>query len=126
MSIFKNLIDKVAPYEDDDDEFEVENNDSGSYEKPKSNRKIVDAKAKIVLFEPRTFDEAEEIARHLIEGRACFVNFHRLSKEYSQRTIDFLSGVVYAQNGSLERIDANVYLCSPSSLKVAGEIDLTD
>lgn len=124
MSIFKGIVDKIAPYDDEDD---IEMDDSSSMktggEKPK-NQKIIDSKAKLVIFEPRSFDEAEEIARHLVEGRACIVNFHRLSKEYSQRTIDFLSGVIYAQTGTLERIDANVYLCSPSSLRVAGEVDL--
>ena len=50
----------------------------------------------MVLFEPRSFEESEEVARYLKEKRAAVVNLHRLQRDYAQRTIDFLTGVVFA------------------------------
>jgi cell division inhibitor SepF len=78
----------------------------------------------MVLFEPRSFEEAEEIARHLKQRRACVVNLHRLQRDYAQRTIDFLTGVVFALDGTIQKIGHNVILCTPQSVVVNGEISL--
>ena len=78
----------------------------------------------IVLFEPRNFDEAEEIGHHIKSKRACCVNLHRMPSEYRQRIIDFLSGVVYGVDGSIKKVGENVILCSPKNLQVGGDINL--
>ncbi len=95
------------------------------YEQP-SNKSFskVQADAKMVLFEPRTFEESEEVARHLKEKRAAVVNLHRLPPNFAQRTIDFLTGVVFAIDGSIQKIGHNVILCTPRTINVAGEISL--
>lgn len=79
----------------------------------------------IVLFEPRNFDETEEIARHLKHKKACCINLRKMPNEYRQRIIDFLSGVVYGVNGTIKKIDTDVILCSPKNLTVGGEIDMS-
>ena len=84
------------------------------------------ANANIVLFEPRVFDEAEEIANHLKAKRACAINLHRMPNEYRQRIIDFLTGVIFALDGSINRVGDNVILCSPKSMPVGGEITLSE
>ena len=127
MGIGKKLLDIIYPEEEDDEEIvELTSEDARQvgYEKPKRPSVTTAGNAKMVLFEPRSFDEAQEIARHLVDGRACIVNFHRIKKDYAQRIIDFLSGVVYSLKGSINKIDVNVYLCSPRNSDVAGEIDL--
>ena len=78
----------------------------------------------MVLFEPRSFDEAEEIARHLKVRRACVVNLHRLQRDYAQRTIDFLTGVVFALDGTIQKIAHNTILLTPSTVGVEGVISL--
>ncbi len=95
------------------------------YEEP-TNKQFskVSMDTKMVLFEPRTFDEAEEVARHLKDRRAAVVNLHRLNREYAQRTIDFLTGVVFALDGSIQKIGHNVILCAPKSVGVHGKISI--
>lgn len=78
--------------------------------------------AKMVLFEPRTFEESEEVARHLKERRAAVVNLHRLPANFAQRTIDFLTGVVFALDGTIQKIGHNVILCTPKTIGISGEI----
>ena len=135
MGIKDRLIDLVAPVEDDDEEeeeyAEVEYHQSeakpiSSYETPKNDRvkPTVSTETKMVLFEPRTFEEAEEIAVHLKQRRAAVVNLHRLQRDYAQRTIDFLAGAVFALDGKIQKIGHNVILCSPKSIGVDGEISL--
>ena len=96
------------------------------YEQPQvEGASRITANANIVLFEPRTFEEAEEIGRHLKLKRACAVNLHRMPSEYRQRIIDFLSGVIYGVDGSIRKIGENVILCAPKTMPVGGEINLS-
>ena len=126
------LVDKiknfVAPEEEEDEEV-LEYDDEevetiSQYEAPKSQVKKVASDTKMLLFEPRSFDEAEEIARHLKSRRAAVVNLHKLQRDYAQRTIDFLTGVVVALDGSIQKIGHNVILCTPKNVGVDGEINL--
>jgi len=129
MGLFDNVKNIVAPIDDEEFEEEIEFDDEemqkiNQYEQPKNKSMKVASDAKMVLFEPRSFDEVDEIAVHLKQKKACVVNLHRLQKEYSQRTIDFLSGVVFALDGSIQKIGNNVILCTPRSIGVSGEINL--
>lgn len=94
------------------------------YEKPKT--RMAASEANIVMFEPRSFDEVEEIAKHLKERRAAVVNLKKLSLEYKQRTIDFLQGVTYGLSGATKQIDRDAILCTPVNVGVAGEISFDE
>lgn len=83
------------------------------------------ASSTIGLFEPNAFEDATAIANAIKKGSVVTVNLHRLSKDYAQRTIDFLTGVVYALDGRIEKIGHNLILCSPSSVKVSGRITMS-
>ncbi len=125
------LIDKFKNFvttEDDDEEElvyeEEEVEPLSSFEAQKSPIRKVSTETKMVLFEPRSFDEAEEIARHLKSRRAAVVNLHKLQRDYAQRTIDFLTGVIVALDGSIQKIGHNVILCAPKNVGVDGQINL--
>ena len=133
----KGFMDKVkdfvAPIEEDDDYQEApqaekveEVEPQSRYERPKTrtNATSLNSNTKMVLFEPRSFGEAEEVGQRLKEGRAVVVNLHKLDRDYAQRTIDFLTGVVYALDGKIQKIGQNVILCSPAEIGVQGTISL--
>jgi cell division inhibitor SepF len=123
------LIDKIkgfmAPQDEDELELDEEDLRLSDYETTanKGFTKVA-ADTKMVLFEPRSFDEAEDIAKHLKDKRAAVINLHRLNREYAQRTIDFLTGVVFALDGSIQKIGANVILCAPKGVGVHGKISV--
>jgi cell division inhibitor SepF len=131
---FEKLKDFIAPRDEDeeydeDEEQELQYSASeakpvSSYESAKKQISGVPNNAQMVLFEPRSFEEAEEIARHLKQRRACVVNLHRLQRDYAQRTIDFLTGVVFALDGTIQKIGHNVILCTPKNVNVSGDISL--
>ena len=131
---FEKLKNFIAPVdEDEDEEYEEEEETApvqtvtkpvSTYESQKTAVNRIPTDAQMVLFEPRSFEEAEEIARHLKQRRACVVNLHRLQREYAQRTIDFLTGVVFALDGTIQKIGHNVILCTPKSVSVDGVISL--
>lgn len=125
MSFGEKIKQFIAPMEEDE-VVEYEDETISEYEEPKSkavsNVSKLSSNTKMVLFEPRSFDEVEEVAKRLKENRAVVVNLHKLTREYAQRTIDFLTGVIFALDGEIKKIGPNVILCAPHSMGVSGSI----
>lgn len=78
--------------------------------------------AKVILLEPRTYDEAQEIADHLKARKAVIINLQRISHEQAKRIVDFLSGTVYAIGGDIQKLGSNIFLCTPDNVDVSGTI----
>ncbi|WP_414046732.1 cell division protein SepF [Macrococcus equi] len=78
--------------------------------------------SKVCLFEPRVFSDTQDIADELKNRRATLVNLQRIDKISAKRIIDFLSGTVYAIGGDIQRIGADIFLCTPDNVEVAGTI----
>ena len=108
MGITDKLKDFILPEDNEQEELELSKDEASAlshYEQAKdSSVSNITANTNIVLFEPRNFDEAEEIGHHIKMKRACCVNLHRMPNEYRQRVIDFLSGVVFGVDGSIKKI----------------------
>ena len=122
---FKSFITPV----DDEEYIEFSSSETenlSEYENPKGKGVTnIPNNTKMVLFEPRSFEESEDVARYLKEKRAAVVNLHSLQRDYAKRTIDFLNGVVFALDGSIQKIGHNVILCTPNTIGVEGEISMS-
>lgn len=97
----------------------------------KSKQNVVSIHSKtnirVVLFEPRSYEEAQEMADHLRSRRQVVVNLQRVRKEHAVRIIDFLSGTVYALNGHISKVGTGIFLCTPDTVEVQGNIsDILD
>ncbi|GIP16712.1 cell division protein SepF [Paenibacillus montaniterrae] len=77
---------------------------------------------RMVLCEPKSYDEAQQIADEIRNRRSVVVNLQRVRSELGLRIVDFLSGTVYALNGSISKLGPNIYLCAPESVEVQGSI----
>lgn len=77
---------------------------------------------RVVLSEPRNYDEAQDIADHLRSRRAVIVNLQRVRTDLAVRIVDFLSGTVYALSGSISKLGPNIFLCTPDSVEIQGAI----
>jgi cell division inhibitor SepF len=78
--------------------------------------------SRVVLSEPRSYDETQDIADHLRSRRAVVVNLQRVRPDIAIRIVDFLSGTVYALNGSISKLGPNIFLCTPDSVDIHGHI----
>ncbi len=130
MGVVDKIKEFVAPIDEDGEDIleveeEMEEMPRTRYERAKSkNMNAMSSNTKMVLFEPRSFSEADEVGKRLKEGRAVVVNLHKLDREFAQRTIDFLTGVVFALDGKIQKIGTNVILCSPENIGVQGAINV--
>lgn len=134
-------MDKVKKWFFDEEEYEDEYDDTvvdteprtSVFEQPKYSKtsevvKTLNANkdGHLILFEPRAYAETQDIANYLKQRRAAVVNLHRLQKEQAKRVIDFLSGVIYAIDGDIQRIGPKIFLCTPKNISVAGSITMDD
>ncbi|WP_042144982.1 cell division protein SepF [Paucisalibacillus sp. EB02] len=78
--------------------------------------------SKVVLCEPRTFEEAQQIADNIVNKRSVVINLQRVQPYEAKRIVDFLSGTVYAVNGIIQRLGSQTFLCAPDNVDVTGSI----
>jgi len=78
------------------------------------------AQLQVVIVKPVRFDEAADIADHLVEKRTVVLNLEQTSKEISRRIIDFLSGAAYAHNGRIKPVANNTYIITPFNVGLIG------
>lgn len=78
--------------------------------------------SKLILAEPHSESEATEIADHLKNRRPVVVNLQRIDQEEGRQIVHFLGGVVYALGGEIQKIGANIFLCTPDNMEVSGNI----
>lgn len=111
-----------------EDAFFKKDKDKTTQNKAKQQKKettLMDAQntnAKVHLFEPRVFSETQDIADELKNERATLVNLSKIDSGPKKRIVDFLSGTVYALDGDIQKVGGDIFLCTPNSVSVEGEI----
>ena len=78
--------------------------------------------SKVVLCEPQSYDEAQEIADNLLNKRSVVINLQRVDTQQAKRIVDFLGGTVYAVNGDIQKLGLATFLCTPENVDVTGAI----
>ena len=77
------------------------------------------SKMKVVVIEPQSFDDVQQVANCLKEKRPVVINFEHTDAEVAHRIIDFISGTTYAIAGDIKKLGHNVFLCAPSNVSVS-------
>ena len=86
----------------------------------KSNNK--EFKNKTILVEPRAFSEAQRIADYLKSNNQVVVNFKRVTSDVSKRIMDFLNGIIYAIEGTMQKLGPGIVICAPKGFEIEGNI----
>ena len=77
---------------------------------------------KMVISQPTTFEQSEEICQYLKERKACIVNLEYVNKDVARRVVDFISGGVYALNGHIQKISNSIFLIAPANYDIDNEM----
>ncbi|WP_147802507.1 cell division protein SepF [Alkalicoccus halolimnae] len=78
--------------------------------------------SKVIIIEPHSYDEVQQIADKLKEKVSVIINLQRIPWGEAKRIVDFLSGTVYAVNGDIQKLGDHIFLCTPENVEVAGSI----
>ena len=76
----------------------------------------------VVLVKPERFADAPTIGDHLNNKRTVVLNLESTPKDVSRRLIDFLSGVAYANDGTLKRVANSTFIITPYNVDIMGDV----
>lgn len=126
-------------YEDEDEEEEIQQTErpsrsnvsnvsvmSKAYSGNKRS-KVVDINTttqfQVMVMVLERFDDVIYVSDHLKSKKPVVVNVESISDEITvQRIIDFISGVVYAIDGDMQKISKGILLVTPYTVKIMGDI----
>lgn len=77
---------------------------------------------KVVLVEPTSYDEVQSICDDLKSKKPIIINFEDMDKEVARRMVDFISGAVYALDGTIQKVSNGIVLVAPSNVDILGNI----
>ena len=76
----------------------------------------------VVLKKIDTYQEVQGVADVLNEKRIVILNLETCPNAASQRIIDFLSGVAYANAGGIKKIAGRAYIITPDNVPLSGDL----
>ncbi len=80
-------------------------------------------KQEVVLFHAKTFDDAAKAADELRKKKAVILNMENVDKALTRRVVDFLSGSIYALDGTVKKIAQSTYLFCPHNMDIVGDLE---
>ena len=137
MSFFDELKRLARPYEDEEEDTYEEDFTPVNTREPvrdrerdrdydRRNNKVVNihttTQLQVVLVKPERFEYASEIADHLREKRTVVLNLEQTDKNIARRLIDFLSGVAYANEGTIKKVALSTYIITPYNVEILGDL----
>ena len=72
----------------------------------------------VVIHKPKTYKEVQGLIDYLKQGESAIMILEGLSQAEAQRILDFVSGAVYALNGSTQRVEGNIFLLTPEGYNI--------
>ena len=130
MGFIDELKRLARPYEDEEEEdyeedFTPVNTKESSRELERRNKVVnihTTTQLQVVLVKPERFENASEIADHLRDKRTVVLNLEQTDKNIARRLIDFLSGVAYANEGTIKKVALSTYIITPYNVEILGDL----
>ncbi|GAB6152413.1 cell division protein SepF [Desulfosporosinus burensis] len=129
------LIDRVigimgfADEEPEEDILEENDREKNLQEEVRTSRKNAQVvsihtqkQMRVVVMEPNSFEEAQNIADQLKNRRPVIVNLENAEKMLAKRIVDFISGTTYALNGNMQKVGNGIFLFVPNNVDISGEM----
>ncbi len=77
---------------------------------------------KMVISQPTTFEQSDEICSFLKEKKSVIVNLEYVNKDVARRIVDFISGGVYSLDGYIQKVSNSIFLVAPSNYEITNEM----
>jgi cell division inhibitor SepF len=92
----------------------------------KKNSRVVNIHAttqlEVAVLQPQAYEDARDIADRLKTKRAVVINLEDLTKEDAVKVLDFVSGVVYALEGEIQKVSSGIFLIAPYNVSIASDV----
>ena len=77
---------------------------------------------KMVISQPTTFEQSEEICNYLKERKSVIINLEYVNKDIARRIVDFISGGVHALDGHIQKISNSIFLVAPTNYEISSDM----
>ena len=114
----KDYNDYDNDYEDDNEEIE----DRKLFGKRKVVNMPQTKQIKMVISQPTTFDQSQEICEFLKDKKSVIVNLEYVNKDVARRIVDFISGGVFALDGHIQKVSNSIFLIAPYNYEITNEM----
>jgi cell division inhibitor SepF len=78
---------------------------------------------KMVVIEPKSFDECPKLVDNLKAKKPVIINLEKVESDIARKIFDFLSGATYALNGNVQKVANNIFIFAPENVDVTANID---
>lgn len=78
---------------------------------------------KLVLIEPKAFEECPKLVDSLRGRRPVIINLEKLETEVARKIFDFMSGATYALNGNVQKVANNIFIFAPENVDISSSQD---
>ena len=113
----------VYDYEDEEEVEEVEDRKLFGRKNKVVSMPHANANAiQMVISQPTTFEQADEICSLLKEKKSIVLNLEYVNKDVARRIVDFISGGVYALDGYIQKVSNSIFLVAPSNYEITNEM----
>lgn len=121
------MFDKLKNFLYSEEEYEYVETEDETHddEKPKPVKlsKLKISESEVVISEPLSYSESQSIADYILANRSIVINLHKVTPDQAKRIIDFLSGTIYAIDGTIQKIGDDIFLLTPSAVHVSGKVE---
>jgi|GEM_PF-3455187 len=73
----------------------------------------------IIIQEPLNYDEITRSIDRLKKDKTIIINFKQLKGEWKKNAYHFMLGAVYALEGNVEKVDSNIFIITPKTVKIS-------
>lgn len=131
-NILKNIMDFLG-FEDTN---YIDNNDIENNESQKNNTRVIHndkivnlqkfSYSKVIVVNVNKFNDVTKVCDNLKQHKVILINLENMSHENSKRVLDFIGGACYALEGSIQKINQNIFVICPDNIEISGDIDYKD
>ena len=119
----------VYGYENEDEEEGYqEDNKKQFFGGRKNNNKVVAMPQsqtnaiKMVISQPTTFEQSDEICSFLKEKKSVIVNLEYVNKDVARRILDVISGAVKVLDGHFEKVSNSIFIVAPFNYDIVNDM----
>jgi cell division inhibitor SepF len=129
IKVFGMEVDNEDGYEEiyDEDVYDDHAEDNKSaFSTPKTKKSAASRRSdgsanegpEVLVLEPEVFKDAPGICNKIRSGKTVVLNLKNTDYENGRKIFDFLSGALFALDGSLNKIADNVFILAPKQVSV--------
>ena len=76
----------------------------------------------MVISQPTSFEQSEEICGFLKEKKSVIVNLEYVNKDVARRIVDFISGGVYSLDAHIQKVSNAIFLVAPVNYDIESDL----